>query len=144
MSFETFDYKLPDDTEFHKTLRSWLKVKQEDDLFELLREGKCFINSTNSYSRNRWNAMGAIIHFYILLENMKKINEDTKPRLIEACNEVLPKEDGFDVVEVEFSPLITTPEAQDSLTDDLEKNLNSMRSKIIGAILIALPVCLFN
>lgn len=88
--------------------------------------------------------MGAIIHFYILLENMKKINEDTKPRLIEACNEVLPKEDGFDVVEVEFSPLITTPEAQDSLTDDLEKNLNSMRSKIIGAILIALPVCLFN
>ena len=134
MSYEKFDNKLPDDKEFYKTLLGWIKVKQEDDLFELIQGGKCFINSTDSYSRMRWNTIGATVYFYIPLENMSKANEDAKSRLRKICNEVLPKENGYDVIAIDFLPLITMSEEQDSLINDLERNLDSMRSKIIGVI----------
>jgi hypothetical protein len=89
-------------------------------LYNLLKNAECEIYHNNIFSRKiignkgRWNAYAAIVRFKIPTNNYdkakrlekSKIWEIVKDKLIEVCNKIMPPECGFDVVDVEFKPLL--------------------------------------
>jgi len=135
MSFESFDYSLPDEDQFYKTLLGWIQIKKEDELHSILKGGKCTFNPTSSYSRIRWNAYGLKIYFYLEMENIPRITDQIVSKVIKFSNEILVKTDGYDVIDVDFSPIITQPSENQSLMEDLNSTVKTLTSKIIWDIL---------
>lgn len=113
MSQEGFDYSLPDDESFYHTLIDWLEHKGEGRISDLLKDGKCNMRQTSTYSGRRWNAYIVRLDIYLPLNKLKEITKDDEKAIIEAGNEVLPKKNGFDILDVDISPLITTSKRKD-------------------------------
>jgi len=113
MSNESFNYSLPDEESFYSTLIDWLEHKGKEQISDLLKDGKCVFNTTNSYSHMRWNAYGVKLYLYLPMNNLKEITDDVKSAIIEASNEVLQKQDGYDIVDIEASPLIVSSRKKD-------------------------------
>lgn len=122
---DNFTYQAPDSEKYLRALLKLLKSKSEIYLYELLKNSKCVIDPSTSYSRNRWNAYFTTVYFHVPTDNFEIINldEDTKSRLVNYCDIVMPKDIGFDVMYVEISPSLDNDFSRNesSLEDDLEE-----------------------
>jgi hypothetical protein len=118
----SFTYKAPDDKAFFAHLYKYIQILDDKELASLLSGGKCVINTTTTYSHNRWDACDASIVFSIPIDSLSKVNEAIKKRLFKYCFDVFPADAGYDLKEVTFSPVFQI-ETQDNLLDNLEFNL---------------------
>jgi len=129
-----YTYQKPDENDYFNTLIEYLKLKDEIELLNILIVGKCAISESTNYSRIRWNALDTGIYFYVPIGNLKLVNDEIKEILTEFCDEIMPKEVGFDVTYVEFSPLMSE-KTTNSIVDDLDNTLNGLSDGIAKNIL---------
>jgi len=135
LSYESFNYSLPNEPEFYETLLGWLKIRNEEEITSILKGGRCVFNPTGSFSGIRWNAQGVKIYFYLNMEKLPKITKEITGKIIAIGNEILPKENGYDIVLAEFSPKIELPTKIPSLQEDMDNTIKEINSEIISDIL---------
>jgi hypothetical protein len=123
-----FSYEKPDDEKYHQTLLAFLRKKGEDQLYHILKKAKCSIVTSSTFSRKRWNGLYTKIVFQIPLSDFENIDEPTRLSLIPICDMIMPSESGFDIMNVEFTPLIGDATAVPDLKDDLEEIRASLQT----------------
>ena len=130
-----FTYEKPDEKAFLRTLIKYLRFKGEAAIADLIQGSECQIETSSSYSYQRWNALWTRVVFYVPVEKLDRVNDEIKGKLSGFCDDVIPANAGFDIIKVDFAPLI--PEAEDSRTliEDLELTISSLSEEIISQIL---------
>jgi len=127
-----FTYDFPDERAFIDTLIQYLqstRVKEDAYIASLLDGAECNFSSTGQYSRKRWNAYGAIVYFYVPFSSLRLLQEDDKIResLIKYCDMLMPKNAGYDIVWVEFSPQLRRTSKKDlSENEDVRRYMAQM------------------
>ena len=129
-----YTYEKPNEEDYFNTLLKWLKSKKEHELLSLLEDAKCSILTSNSFSKRRWNAMWTKIQFYVSIEKIEPSLQLIE-KLLVYCDDLMPDVAGFDVMKVEFQPLITSTEINESPSDDLEKATANISKEIIHQLL---------
>lgn len=138
---DDFTYEKPDEKAYFDTLVRYLGIKEENEIVDLLKGAKCAIQSSSTFSKRRWNAMWTIIYFYVPINKLELVNEEIKRKLIGFCVDIMPAEVGFDVMDIEFSPLMESIEGlseintQETLIEDLENITQIISQEIISQIL---------
>lgn len=125
MSYD-FSYTPPNEAQYFKAILLTLKKKGYTELYDLLKNSRCSINMSSSFSRRRWNAMYTTIIFQLPMNDYDKLdfeNEDIPDRkaLINICGDIMPPEVGLDVMHIEFSPLLETVGETKTLENDLQE-----------------------
>ncbi len=125
MSYD-FTYTPPNEAQYFKAILLTLKKKGYTKLSDLLKNARCSIYVSSSFSRRRWNATYTTITFQLPMDNYEKLDlEDEgsfdREALISICNDIMPPEAGLDVMHVEFSPLLETVGETKTLEDDLQE-----------------------
>lgn len=117
---DNFTYQSPNPEKYLQLLLRLLKSKEEAAFYHVLKDAKCVIDSSGNYSRSRWNAYYTTIYFYIPIDNFAilPIGEENKSRLIKYCDMAMPKDIGFDVMQVEFSPSIDSDFSDDTSSSE--------------------------
>ncbi len=118
---DNFTYQSPDAKKYLQALLSYLDTKSEVALYDLLKVSTCAIDDSGSFSGKRWDAMYTTIYFEVPVEKFSslKIDENTRNRLTNYCDIVMPRNIGFDVVAVEFLPSVGDEFGESTLEDDL-------------------------
>lgn len=101
-----YKYEKPDERQYLKGLIEYLKLKEENEIVDILKISRCVIKTSTTFSRMRWNAHSAKIIFRVPIDNLKIIINKPKEKLIEYCDRIMPDELGYDVVDIDFLPLI--------------------------------------
>lgn len=135
MSDSEFTYEKPDEQDFLDTLIDYLKFQKEKEIADLLEGAQCMIESTSTFSYQRWNGYWTKIHFYIPVSKLRLVNEDIKRKLIDICDGIMPVEVGFDVMDVEFSPMISKSKTRQMLVENLDDITLTLSQEIISQIL---------
>ena len=135
MSNDDFTYESPDEKAYFNTLVKYLRTKGENEIIDLLKGAKCSIQSSSTFSRRRWNAVWTTIYFYVPIDKLEFANEEIKQKLTKICDGIMPAEVGFDVMDVEFSPLIAESYTEETLIGDLEDITKTISQEIINQIL---------
>ena len=130
-----FTYDLPDENSFYQTLLDLLKFEQKTEFIQVLQNGKCNFDASSSYSSQRSNAYGLSIYFYVPIENLAKAKSLKNNELILYCDKIIPKENGYDVIFIDFSPQIPDSTNKKSLTKDLQDTINSLSPEIVEQFL---------
>ena len=123
-----FTYDKPTDSKYHQTLLAYLKKKGETTLYNLVKKAKCYIDAGGTYSEKRWNAMWTKIVFQVPMSDFDDVSDDDRLRLISICNTIMPPDAGYDVMNVEFTPLIDTITEIPDLEDDLQEIQESLET----------------
>jgi hypothetical protein len=132
-----YTYEKPDDQAFHKTLVGYLEYKGERPLAKLLSVAKCNIVTTSSFSYKRWNTYRAGVRFYVPVTTLKKLPRKASQKLIPFCQEVMPADAGYEIMEVEFSPLIESAETIDTAVAQVDETVGGLSREVTAAILPA-------
>lgn len=135
MTDTEFTYEKPDEQAFLATLIQYLKFKGEKEIADLLEDSKCKIESSGSFSYQRWNGRWTGITFYVPVHKLVLVNEEIKRKLREFCDEIIPAEVGFDVMEIQFTPRITATVNKKTLFEDLEEVSTKLSKEIISQLL---------
>jgi hypothetical protein len=134
---QDFTYQAPDEGKYFKAILVMLRKRGYQQISELLQNSRCLINSSGSYSKKRWNALYTSIIFQIPIDDFEllDINDQSMIQiLIEICNEVMPTEIGFDVLNVEFAPSLSSFNDNKALENDLlsiSKGLSEITAEFI-------------
>ena len=123
-----FTYEMPDDDKYHQTLLAYLKKKGQTELYHLLKKAKCSIAPSSTFSRKRWNAYYTKVVFQIPVTDFENIDEPTRLSLVPICSIIMPPDTGFDIMDVEFTPLIGEINEVPDLEDDLEEIKASLQT----------------
>lgn len=102
----SFTYKIPSEQQYLSTLVSFLKIKDEKELVQIIENGTVVITPTSTYSGIRWDAYKTTVTFSIPIVMLAIITEKQQKKLREYADVVMPKDAGFDVVNIEISPLM--------------------------------------
>jgi hypothetical protein len=132
---EEFTYKKPNEKSYLKAVIKMLKNYDFDDIANILKNGKCNIYVTDSFSYVRWNGLKTNINFYVSIDEVDLIDDISKQKLLEICKKIMPAETGLDVMKVNISPLVEDIQIEESLTDDLVKCINTSETNILRQIL---------
>jgi hypothetical protein len=135
MSDSEFTYQKPDEQAFLDTLVDYLKFQKEKEIADLLEGTRCRIESTKTFSYQRWDGYWTKIHFYIPASKLRLVNDYIKRKLIDICDGIMPVEVGFDVMDVEFSPMISKRKTRQRLIEDLDDITLTLSQEIISQIL---------
>ena len=135
MSNDDFTHESPDEKAYFNTLVKYLRTKGENEIIDLLKGAKCSIRSSSTFSRRRWNAVRTTIYFYVPIDKLEFADEEIKQKLTKICDVIMPAEVGFDVMDVEFSPLIAESYTEETLIGDLEDITKTISQEIINQIL---------
>jgi len=114
-----FTYEVPDNNAFFKTV---LMVVEQNatiekasiaffDIYNVIKDGYCEIAPSNSFSQKRWDAMHTTIYFYVLPTVFQKCFANSnyiKDKLKNICQSVIPANAGYDVMNIEISPILET------------------------------------
>jgi len=122
-----FTYEKPDEKRYHQTLLAYLKKTGEDVLYRLLKGARCSVSETSTFSGKRWNAYYTKIIFQVSLDDFENFDSSILGRLTDICDLIMPKEVGFDVRNVEITPMISSGEDAQNLEADLEQIASSLR-----------------
>jgi len=131
-------YKIPNEDMYLKALLILLKRKGLEDISNLLKDSTCKIIQSSNFSRVRWNAYATTVYFYLPLDKWDLRHNDImfhKDEIISICNELMPKEAGLDVLNIEISPSLEDIKIQESLLDSLSKVDDILSSDIKAQIL---------
>jgi hypothetical protein len=118
---DSFTFTPPKNEVYFKAVKALLKSKGETQLVELLNDAKCEISSTSRYSGKRWDAVYAKIVFSVPLSKLDRYNESIKEKLRVICDVAMPASVGYDIMEIQISPLIENIPEENSLSEDLEE-----------------------
>lgn len=105
-----FTYELPDEVMFFQAILSVLKNDRNysaNNAYDIFKDGYCEISASSSYSQKRWNAMYTSVNFYIPQDKYGKnanVIQSLKSSLKKVCEEVMPPNAGYDVMEIHISP----------------------------------------
>ncbi len=127
-----FTYKIPDEKKFFAAVQQILsKSSREKDnqIADKLKGGKCSIVSTSQFSGQRWNAYNTGVHFYVSVDSLDFFDKEAIKVLLDVCDRVMPKETGFDILNVEIAPILDDISVDATLTSDLEEIQNSVSNK---------------
>ncbi|NVM53255.1 MAG: hypothetical protein HWN66_06090 [Candidatus Helarchaeota archaeon] len=129
----SFSYEVPDDGIFFQKLIKYLKIKEEDDLIDLLRNAKCEIRPTSTFG-SRSYSYKAYIRFYIPDEKLAQASELLRNKLEFYCQRIMPRDAGYDVYGVSFEPNFLIEDTQESLVEDLNKISHELSEEIVTEI----------
>ncbi|MBI5680943.1 MAG: hypothetical protein HZC47_08625 [Methanobacterium sp.] len=113
-----FNYEEPDSDYFLEFLKRYLDLNGKNELFGIVKDSKCDLKCLTVYSQNfeafdkslerRWDAFGAEITFHVPMASDKKyeITDNVKIDLLRCCNDCLDDERGFDILNINFMPLM--------------------------------------
>jgi hypothetical protein len=121
-----FTYAPPDEVQYLKAVLLKLKRQGCGELCELLKNAKCSIHVSSSFSRRRWDALYTTITFRLPSDDYEKLDPEREASidrntLISICDNIMPAEAGLDVMHVEFSPTLETDAETKTLEDDLRE-----------------------
>jgi len=129
-----FTYKAPNENNFLIALKKYLKHHKEEDIASILDNSICKILDSSQFSKRRWNSMWTEILFEIPFNKLDKVTDEMKTKLIKYCDEIMPKDVGFDVLSVDFKPRLDVEEKADILSD-LDKTVSSISVETLSKIL---------
>lgn len=124
-----FTYIIPNEREFLKAVVLMLPIRGLGHLSSIFQNAKCEINPTGSYSRVRWNAYYTTVNFRLPIDDYQSVDlQDNKliTVLVGICNELMPTNAGYDVMEVEISPYIDLVGERSSLSDELDEVISDI------------------
>jgi len=130
-----FTYKPPEEEKYLITLIKYLRTKSENRLADLLKGAKCSIRVVDSYSAKRWGASSTTIYFSLPVDKLKSGDKVSKQKLVEFCDKIMPREVGYDVTDVQLSPLIESEIDTEEALLDLESDIQTISKDIINQIL---------
>jgi len=131
---EDFTYEIPNEKDYQITLIGLLKKRGERELVNLLDGAECTIHTTSNFSHKRWNGMWTKIQFAVPIEKLDPPEEHMQ-KIIKICDELMPLKAGFDVMKVEFVPMITATKIENSPREDLDKTTEAISKDIMQKIL---------
>ena len=79
------------------------------NLIDVIKDGYCEISDTGQFSKQRWDALGAIVSFFIPPEVFSSYYDSIyliKRDLSSICKDILPPSAGYDIINVSISPII--------------------------------------
>jgi hypothetical protein len=126
---EDFTFELPDSNVYLKGVIALLRSKKETKIADLLVGCKCEISSGGQFSHRRWNAIYTTIVFYVPLVKLDLFTEYERTIISDACKTVMPKNTGYDVMEIEISPSLDEISDEPTLSVDLEKISSELTKK---------------
>jgi len=135
MSDVGFTYQKPDEQAFFDTLIEYLRFKKENKIANLLEGSRCNIETSTAFSYQRWDAYWSRVHFYVPVHKLWLVDESVKRKLVEICGGIMPSEAGFDVMEVEFSPIISRTKTKQTLIESLDGITPTLSQEVIDQIL---------
>ena len=124
---DDFTYEKPDESQYHQTLLAYLKKNNEHELYQILKKVKCSIYDSSRYSEKRWNAHYTKIVFQIPLSDYETLDETVNQNLVQICDLIMPPDIGFDVMDVEFIPMLGETNEIKDLQEDLEEIKTTLR-----------------
>lgn len=127
---DDFTYEKPNENDYFDTLLDYLEFNNELEILNVLNGGKCTIRDSNTFSRIRWNASATGIYFEVPIDHLNLVNNEIQEKLIIFCDKIMPKEVGFDVTYVEFSPLLCGKRSE-SIVKDLDNTLNGLSEGLV-------------
>ena len=130
-----FTYQKPEERTYLKGLVEFLIYKGEKELADLLQGAKCIISPSTAFSHKRWNAYWTTIYFYVPISRLKSVTQDKIDRLLSICDEIMPRENGLDVMHVEFSPLLEPAETIDESIVEVEDATAHLSQEVMAKIL---------
>ncbi|MEA1994512.1 MAG: Swt1 family HEPN domain-containing protein [Euryarchaeota archaeon] len=129
-----FSYKAPDEDNYLRGLIKYLKYHNEDEIASILKGSKCKILDSSQYSQKRWNAVWTEILFEVPFDKLELTNDKIRKNLVKFCDDIMPKEVGFDVMSVDFKPRLDEEEKPDILAD-LNKTTSAISGEVLSKIL---------
>ncbi|MDA8088839.1 MAG: Swt1 family HEPN domain-containing protein [Nitrospiraceae bacterium] len=123
-----FTYNPPNDKKYFVAITKYLDKTGDNEISSLIRGGYCYINNSSVFSKKRWNAFFTEIIFYIPMDKIDSVTPDIGNRLLRICDKLMPPEVGFDVMSVDFSPILDDIEEQTDLTKNLEQMIKPTAS----------------
>lgn len=117
-----FTYEWPNAEDFYAGVRAVVQSQYsyEKELCSLIDIGRCEFYGTTNYSRNRWDAYYAEVHFFIPIGAYSKYSgmlDKYQNLLLGVCQRVMPPETGYDIMEVTISPILSSEVKKDALTE---------------------------
>jgi len=128
-----FTYEKPDEERYFEAIIKMLE-KDRKSLSDKLKFGKCTISASSTFSQRRWNGMQTTIYIYVPFESVDQINKIDREILLHVCDVIMPKEIGFDVTDVEISPLLDFMKKKETLKDDLDRITKLETNSIIKSL----------
>lgn len=129
-----YTYKPPADDDYFKRLLIYLKTEGEEEIYNLLKNGRCEIVPTmGQFSRKRWNAYFTTVYFYIPFSKYEKTPTIDEERLKEICNKIMPKKAGLDVMKIEFTPDVSSEDQ--TLSEEIDEFIEGESERIVPSIL---------
>ena len=134
--FETdFTYEKPNEEDYFNTLVEYVKYNDEKEIFNIIKEGKCTIQASSSYSNVRWNGLTTGVYFQIPISKLGLTKQDSiEEKLTKFCGEVMPPEIGFDIKYIEFTPLLVQEKVEKTFMN-MDENISNFSEKIIDELL---------
>lgn len=139
-----YTYEIPISMEdFFNGLLIQLQVEENIQLVNLLRQGRCSIEDSGTYSpyfstgNRRSDAIGVHIKLYVNPNNIGLLNTDENKEIIRnVCDDLIPAEVGFDVISVRFITDINGDYSLDrNLISDLNSQSETLSEQIINILL---------
>ena len=138
---DDFTFELPESNIYLKGVIALLRSKKETGIADLLTGCKCEISSSGQFSRRRWNAIFTTVILYVPLAKLESLSSEyANTVILDACDAVMPKKTGYDVMRVEVAPLLEEFSDEPSLSSDLEK----ISSEVTDNFTQILPVDILN
>ena len=129
-----FTYKAPDENNYLIALIKYLKHHKKDEIASILEGAKCKILDSSQFSRKRWDGMQTEILFEVPSDKLELATEEVKCELIRFCDEIMPKDVGFDVTSVDFKPRLDMDEKSDIISD-LDKTVSAVSGETLSNVL---------
>jgi hypothetical protein len=138
---ENFTFKAPDPNIYLKGVITLLRSKKETQIADDLVSCKCEISSGGQYSRRRWNAIYTTVILYVPVSKLETFSSEYVHKVIlDACDAVMPKNTGYDVMEIEVAPSLDEFSDDPTLSVDLEKITSDLAPKFTEI----LPIDILN
>lgn len=121
---EGFTYECPNNKDFYSAIKAVINSQYSDkDFCELVNSGYCDFSGSTTYSKIRWDAYYAEIHFYVPIEVYTRYSGALgkyQNWLLKVCQQVMPPIAGYDIMMVTISPIISPQSKKDSI-DEIKK-----------------------
>ena len=120
-----FTREFPDSNKFLYTLRKYLEQTDKEQISTLLINSRCEFIESSSFSHVRYNSFDATIRFIVPVVSISKFTEELKEDLRYAADVCFPKDVGYEITDLEISPILESPPDD----DDILLNSASLISK---------------
>lgn len=117
-----YTYEWPNAQNFYAGVRAVIQSQYsyEKTLCSLIDSGYCEFYDTTNFSRNRWDAYYAEVHFFIPINAYSEycdLLDNYQDLLLDVCRKIMPPDAGYDIMKVTISPILSSQQQKDSLVE---------------------------